>query len=272
MNPSPALPGNAQHQTVLTHILDFYADDSRIRAVVLFGSLGRGNWDDYSDLDLDIIMADEVAIDAEVELAKLCAGLQKTLGVPAIIIADQEEGDVVLENLLEFSIRYHPLDDTKPAILDTMQVLTGSLRREDILKAGEANQTRYGYTPNIAEMINQCLRYSLEIYNALQRQRLWMALELLHRARSLLMEVFTVTRGGFRTVHYVDQEAPAEFVEKLKRLTPTPTLPDVKIALTVLLDILENDLSTWSNHQYELTASQEKILAQMGHKIRQTGG
>jgi hypothetical protein len=79
--------------------------------VILFGSLVRGNWDEYSDIDLDLVIADEVTLDAEAELKQLCA----FLGPVALIVPNgSDSGDVVLDSLLEFSIRYHPLSSTSP--------------------------------------------------------------------------------------------------------------------------------------------------------------
>ena len=51
-------PGTPQHQALLKGIVQHYAADPRIRAVMVFGSLGRGNWDTDSDIDLDVIIAD----------------------------------------------------------------------------------------------------------------------------------------------------------------------------------------------------------------------
>jgi predicted nucleotidyltransferase len=50
-------PGMLQHQALLRSIVSFYEDDPRILAVAIFGSLGRGSWDCYSDLDLDVVIA-----------------------------------------------------------------------------------------------------------------------------------------------------------------------------------------------------------------------
>ncbi len=51
-------PGTAEQQALLRAVVAHYRDDPRILAVIVFGSLGRGNWDSYSDLDLDVIIAD----------------------------------------------------------------------------------------------------------------------------------------------------------------------------------------------------------------------
>jgi predicted nucleotidyltransferase len=41
-------PGTARHRNALLAIAQHYRDDSRVLAVVLFGSLARGDWDEYS--------------------------------------------------------------------------------------------------------------------------------------------------------------------------------------------------------------------------------
>ena len=56
-------PGIPQHQALLKAIVAHYRDDARILAVSLFGSLARGTWDLYSDLDLDVVIGDAVQMD-----------------------------------------------------------------------------------------------------------------------------------------------------------------------------------------------------------------
>ena len=52
---STMYPGTPEHQALLRAIAEQYADDDRVLAVSVFGSLGRGTWDQYSDLDLDVV-------------------------------------------------------------------------------------------------------------------------------------------------------------------------------------------------------------------------
>ncbi|MBV7329739.1 nucleotidyltransferase domain-containing protein [Chloroflexi bacterium TSY] len=56
-------PGTGQHRKLLKAITSYYQDDPRILALGLFGSLARGNWDKYSDLDLDAITQDGIELD-----------------------------------------------------------------------------------------------------------------------------------------------------------------------------------------------------------------
>ena len=53
------LPGNKTHQKILQLLVNLFQNDKNIQAFIIFGSLARGNWDDYSDLDLDAIVTDD---------------------------------------------------------------------------------------------------------------------------------------------------------------------------------------------------------------------
>ncbi len=57
-------PGTPQHQALLHHIVTYYHNDSRTLALALFASLARGTWDQYSDLDLDVVVRDNAQVDA----------------------------------------------------------------------------------------------------------------------------------------------------------------------------------------------------------------
>src|SRR3989304_5247930 len=100
------LPGTAEHQQLLQEIINHYADDARIRAIILFGSLVRGTWDRFSDIDLDLITINETTICIEQELEGLCMYLATAgMGEAMIVLDGLEAGDVVLTSLLQFSIR-----------------------------------------------------------------------------------------------------------------------------------------------------------------------
>ncbi|CAA9288992.1 MAG: hypothetical protein AVDCRST_MAG26-3949, partial [uncultured Chloroflexia bacterium] len=73
MTHQQAYPGTPRHQALLHAAAEYYADDARMRALCVFGSLGRGSWDAYSDLDLDVVLADEVEVEPLEELRQLGA-------------------------------------------------------------------------------------------------------------------------------------------------------------------------------------------------------
>jgi predicted nucleotidyltransferase len=251
-------PGTEIHQKLLATITDYYAQDERILAILCFGSLGRGNWDAYSDLDLDIVIQNGIPFDVPHELGQLCKAIKHEHGTDAIIIADAEEGDVVLSNLMEFSIRYHPLADTKPAILDSMILLAGTFSIDQIRTAGENRRHLTG--PDLNRLVDQGVRYIVGLHKALQRERVWMALEVQHRIRSLIMQIFTVTHGGDRALQFFEQNADQKLQDKLKTTFPEPHITGLNQALYEMIALMEYDLSSFSGNQCRLNKQQQKIL------------
>jgi predicted nucleotidyltransferase len=220
-------------QAVLAAIVRYYADDARIRAVLLFGSLAADTGDEYSDLDLDIVLADDVSIDVAEELAGLAAALEPG----ALIIAHGDEGDVVLPSLIEFSIRYHALADTNPNILTSAQIVLGVLDMAMLETAGLGNLQGRS-TESASTKINAFLRYALETDIALRRGRLWMALDLLSRVRLLGMELFALDRGANRPVHAFDALADSRLQSQFAALLPALDAVSIRTALIAALAIL----------------------------------
>jgi hypothetical protein len=251
-------PGTPQHQAVLRAIAAYYENDPRILAVAVFGSLGRGNWDQYSDIDLDVVIADGVSLDAVEELAQLCLTFDPLDERLALIIPDgADAGDVVFESLLQMSARYHPLATTHPNIVDSLQVLTGCIDHGVIAAASAANR-RPGQS--IEQVLGRCMRYAAVADAALQRRRLWDAVEALHRLRALLMELYTLTHGGQRPVQFFQANAAADLQAKLNRTLPQDSLASLQASLAHCLDILEHDLGHFTNEQIQLPDAYQKVL------------
>ena len=125
--------------------------------MIVFGSLGRGNWDEYSDLDLDVIVADDIRIDISNELKRLCKSFAGLNERAAIILPDGDEGDIIMELLMQLSIRYHPLSQTSPNIVDSMLVLAGSLDHTEIpLRGMELLGRRKAIKPVVGQMRALC--------------------------------------------------------------------------------------------------------------------
>jgi predicted nucleotidyltransferase len=256
-------PGTAQQQALLGAIVSFYAHDPRVMAVAVFGSLGRGNWDAYSDLDLDVVVADEVRIDIRQELAALCASFS-VIGERALLIVfdGDESADVVLESLLEFSIRYHPLCTTNPNIVDSLLVLSGTVDRTAIQAAGEANR-RVDDRRQLAQLLDRCVRYAVGADVALQRGGIWSAVELLHLMRDLLMALFASTHGYVRTYQAFQAHAEPALQARLGSTLPRYDLSSAQASLAGLLDLLETGLDELSSGCAQLNENQRKVLRQV---------
>ena len=253
------LPGTLQHQKLLHAILSYYESDPRILAVIVFGSLGRGNWDRYSDLDLDVVLADGVSMDIESELLQLCATFASIDEHIALLLPYDDEADVVFQSLLEMSIRYHPLSGTKPAILDSMLILSGTIDRTAIQTAGLASQ-ELEVEPLVREL-DRCLRYALEVDSAIKRGYRWSAIELLHYVRKSMMELlFARSHGGQRSYQFFQAEAGEGLQERLGGTLPQYDLQSARACLARSLDILTNDLDELTAGQVQLTGAHLDLL------------
>ncbi len=251
-------PGTPQHQAILRAIVEHYENDPRILAVAVFGSLGRGNWDEYSDIDLDVVIADQISLNAVEELTRLCLAFEALGEHCAIIIPDDTDaGDVVFESLLQLSVRYHPLSTTSPNIVESLQVLTGRIDHTSIAAAGYAN--RRPRQP-VDETLAECVRYAAVADIALQRYRLWDAIEVLHRLRTLLMELYTLTHDGQRPWHFFQAKADPDLQAHLGHTLPQYSLVSAQASLERCLDVLEHDLGHLTNEQIQLPDDYRKVL------------
>ncbi len=259
MNTTSPFPGNRQHQALLNCIVDDYQNDPRILAVIVFGSLGRGNWDDYSDLDLDIITSDEASIDVFAELRRLGETFAAINERVAILIPDENDaGDMVLESLMQLSIRYHPLADTSPNIVESMRVLLGSLDPKIIVAAGNANRSNQQIPLN--QLMDQCVRYVATANVYYQRKQIWGAVEVIHRIRNLLMEIFARTHGGQRGFQTFGPLAEKRIQERLGATLPRYDYFNLREALIMTIDVLEDDLDNLADGQCSLNISQKIVL------------
>jgi predicted nucleotidyltransferase len=251
-------PGTQQHQTILRAIVEHYENDPRILAVAVFGSLGRGNWDQYSDIDLDVVIADQVRLDVLEELTQLCLTFGPLGEHTAVIVPDNTgAGDVVFESLLQLSVRYHTLATTHPNIVESLQVLTGRIDHGVIAAAGAAN--RRPRKP-VEKTLAECVRYAAVVDVVLQRHNLWDAIEALHDMRYLLMELYALTHGGQRPWQFFQANATAELQGELGNTLPQYNLASVQESLVHCLDILEYDLRRLTNEQIQLPDAYQKVL------------
>lgn len=259
-------PGTPQHQAVLRAIVDHYCDDERILTVLVFGSLGRGDWHRLSDIDLDIVIADDARLGPIEEIGRLTEALANAGERAELIIPDDVDAvDVVFASLLELSVRYHPLETTSPNIVDSLRVLSGRLDTATISTAGRARQ-HPSRIPH-EQLLNQCLRYAVEVQHNLERQRLWSAIEGLHRARGLLMEVFAQSRGGGRSLRTFQSQAGPSLQSSLAATLPRLDDGSITAALALLLDFLEHELAGLSGGNVVLTQRQRQVLVQVRDRL-----
>jgi len=258
------LPGTLQHQKILHSIVSYYENDPRILAITVFGSLGHGNWDSYSDLDLDVVVADAVKIDIEAELIRLCASLASINEQIALLIPYDDDADVVFKSLMEMSIRYHPLSNTSPNIVDSMLLLLGRIDRSTIETAGLAN--RELDDEPLDRELDRCVRYALEVDSALHRGYIWSAIEILHYMRKSIMELFTRSHHGKRAYQFFQKEADKSMQVRLGSTLPRYDFKSAQESLAQFLNILTNDLDKLTDSQVQLTRAHSELLVRISSR------
>ena len=258
--PDDKYPGTTQHQALLRRIVDHYAADPRIRAVVVFGSLGRGNWDADSDIDLDVVTGDGIVMDVADELKALGDALAVTGEKMALAFAvGPDEGEIVFESLTQISVRYHPLATTKPAIVASMKVLCGELDAESIAAAGLGNQPE-DEVP-LRHLLDQLLRYVVATDVAIRRQNLWLAIELLGRMRVLCLELFTQARGRERSFYYFATAAKPQLQARIGQALPQYDPASIRGCLLTVVDILEQEIDVLTAGHLQLRDADSRLLA-----------
>jgi predicted nucleotidyltransferase len=266
MNTIAAFPGTPQHQALLRAIVSRYEKDPRILAVAVFGSLARGNWDAYSDIDCDIVVADDERIDPVHEFHSLGDAFASVGEEIAFIVPiNDDAGDIQLCSLMQLSIRYHPLAQTSPNIVRDMMVLAGQLDHASIVRAGEGN--RETAPSELTESVDVLVRYAVVANTCIQRSQVWSALEILHRMRGILMYLFALTHGGERAYQFFDDHAPEELQAQLGATLSSNYTDSLRVSLTRLLDILDRDLGSLADSQVRLTDAHRIVLNNVREQI-----
>src|SRR5260370_7729505 len=113
------------------------------------------------------------------ELSQLCESFTAIDEHTALIIPNGEDaGDIVLESLLELSIRYHQLQTTSPNIVSSMRVLSGQVDSERIKVAGLAN--RQVEDRPLAPLLDLYVRHPVTTDLALHRRQLCDTIQINH--------------------------------------------------------------------------------------------
>lgn len=264
------LPGTPRQQRVLGATIAHVAAQPWARALVLFGSLARGNWDVYSDLDLDVVIADGARVDPVAELVRLCASFVVLGEREAVIVPKRgDEGDVVLESLLGLSVRFHPLATTSPNIVASMRLLWGHITADEIAAAGSAN--RPAVAPALEEPLGYALRQAVEASTALLRGRLWLAINALNECRDALFTLYGLSREASRPLRAFEAHAAGDLERRFAATQPAYDATSIRAALLATLDLIEHDLAGIACGRVSLTTSQRRLIAAVRRRLSMPG-
>lgn len=213
--PQSALPN---HQHVMASFLQACQSDSRIQAATLYGSYARGTADQWSDLDIGVIIADVAYDDFIAGRESFIHRLGEPLfiedfdipGVLFFILADGTEGELAIDRAGDFTEPYIPWR----ALIDKTGVLAEAKHRSE---------------PDPAEGIETLRRQITWFWHdlshfitAVERGQLWWAAGQLEVLRRCCMNVARLRRDlndegvGDDPYFKADKALPAESLAPLK--------------------------------------------------------
>ena len=191
--------GSKSHQALVDTVVERYAEDERVRSVVVFGSVAAGTWHELSDVDLDVVVDDAAVVVPADEIRDL-------FGARAVIVlSSADAADVVLDSLEELSIRWHPAADTSPNISTSLRVVGGRMSDAEVRAAAEANRV----PPARQELLDALVRYAIGAWKEIQRGNPWQAVVFVEEIRYRL----TLLRGRRDTLE-LDPACPEDALVK----------------------------------------------------------
>lgn len=259
------LPGTKNHQRLLSLTLDTFKKDKNIRSILLFGSLGRGDWDKDSDIDLDIIVKDDSDKIVFDEIKKLLGEFTKNH--QKILLHFNEahnEITVVFATLDRMSIRYHLIEDTNWKILDSMKIIFGGLTKENILNLLLQKKTEE--IPNFEQLQNKFLELAVYVPISLRRGKLINASFFLNKMRQLLIEIYANTRGIDR---FLDFEKITD-KSTVASLAATYSILDEKAigqSFNFLITYYKDNIDSISVQKLSLNQNQIELINQTFYKL-----
>jgi hypothetical protein len=232
-----------KHKDVLKNAIDYFAEDDRVPGLFISGSIVSGTMDEYSDIDLDVIVRDDEFESVFSERDRAVESIGRPL---ARFIADHlpirvdmfivlYEGPVKLDldyiraSVLEPNWRWsrrHILKDTDGFLDDIVSRSKGleapSLSKERILNLDEKFWTWCWY-----------------VFGKIQRGELWEALDGIHGIRTLAIlsffySVVDLYNEGYRRL---ERKIPPDLVGNFRETIPQMTEASLFSALQSMISL-----------------------------------
>lgn len=251
------LPGSQNHQTILAALIDLFKGDDNIKAFGYFGSLARGDWDNFSDLDLDVIVANDSKPTVEKYLISISGILHtKNLDPLSSFEEDVNEWVLILSTLDRISLRFHLLNSTSPNILNSFVILSGNMSLADIKRALPQIKTK----PTSLNLLqHKFLEHSIYVPIYLHRNELLNAFNMLNILRNTLITIYYKSHS-LSKIEKFEKHAPKDIIEKLKSTYSNLDSNQIRAAFENLIKLYINSINSLSNGKLSLSPKELEIL------------
>jgi len=199
----------ARHRAILRAVLQVYADDASIQTIGVFGSLVRPDCDEYSDIDLDVVVSTEAVALASRKIQRLIDCLDVTSFPPLLAAWDGDHAaEILLKSLDRIDITIHAPEDSKAEVLRDLILLRGE--RSSLPPVGKLAIAAHEVGPRLHRLHDKFPILALNVATSLRRGRWWDALRLLQMMRESVMEIYGLARDSTLPVRHFIRHAESD--------------------------------------------------------------
>jgi hypothetical protein len=192
----------AERDAVRDRVLALAADDSRVVAAAVVGSLALGPGDEWSDLDLTFAVAEGVPV---ADVIEVWTGHVGELG--GVVLFDLPAGSTIyrvflLPGCLQVDLSFTPQAEFAPASPNWR------------LLFGDAREPAHPLPPPVVQVVGHATLFAVHTHASISRGRLWQAEHWITRVRDEALALAS-RRHGLRGSDYrgVD-ELPPDLLER----------------------------------------------------------
>ena len=257
-----SLPGTPHHQAILRAVIQAFAEDESILTIGVFGSLARPDCDEYSDIDLDMVVPVEAPASAAGKIRHLIDYLNAN-GFPTLLVAWDEThtAEILLESLDRIDVTVHTPETSKAEVLRDLILIRGD--RSSLPREGRPAITPHAIEPRLRRLHDKFPILALGVATSLRRKRLWDALMLLQAMRESIMEIYGLAHGSALPVRYFRKHAEVDLHEALGKTLTGYAPESIAASLMQIVDLYRAQCGRLSRGRLSVTEAQRVVFDQL---------
>jgi len=254
-----SLPGTAKHQAILCAVLNACAKDESIQSIGVFGSLVRPDCDEYSDIDLDVVIPAEALASASGKIRYLIDYLNAT-DFPTLLVAwdGEHAAEILLKSLDRIDITLHAPEESKAEVLRDLVLIRGD--RSSLPAEGKPAIDLHDVEQRLRRLHDKFPILALGVATSLRRKRLWNALSLLQTMRETVIEIYGVARGSTLPVRYFVKHAEEDLQQALGETLATYQPDSIAAGLMHIVNLYRSQCDGLINDRLFVTKSHKAVF------------
>jgi len=216
------MPTHEQRSKLLNNIVNYFKDDIRVLGVFVSGSFAENTTDEYSDLDVRIVLEEDFLKEAIEDMEKF----PKAWGNLLYNELPYEFNNCCIshfDNFLKAEVLYYTISDLTPS--PWHKNISIYKDTNNLIKNLKDNSQIIDFKPNVNE-VNRCINdfYAAihETYRRLKRGELFFAIRLLEKAKEKLINLWDyIKENPTRQWYKLERRIEPEGMNLLMNTFPT---------------------------------------------------